>query len=253
MLRAVRFAARLGFTIEPATAAAIRQHAPKLERISRERIGQEVHGMLTGPRPAQAATMLQDLTLDAPTLQEPHRCVALPTLVALGPNLPYPCALAAWMIDRHLGERVREGEPGSLVPVLRGWRRALCLSNDERDAVKAMLSQFPVALRWDGLSVAQRKRLLAHTIWPQLWLLLRALGQAYGLEEQVSRINQDAVALLSEGVAPPPLITGDDLIAMGMEPGPRFRQILDAVYDEQLEGRLHSREQALQWVSQREM
>ena len=86
-----------------------------------------------------------------------------------------------------------------------------------------------------------------------IWLLLRALGQAYGLEEQVSRINQDAVALLSEGVAPPPLITGDDLIAMGMEPGPRFRQILDAVYDEQLEGRLHSREQALQWVSQREM
>ena len=47
-------------------------------------------------------------------------------------------------------------------------------------------------------------------------------------------------------VAPAPLITGDDLVAMGMKPGPLFRRILEAVYDAQLEGRVGTRAEAME-------
>jgi poly(A) polymerase len=46
-------------------------------------------------------------------------------------------------------------------------------------------------------------------------------------------------------IAPTPLVTGDDLVAAGLSPGPRFRRMLEATYDEQLEGRLHTRDEAL--------
>ena len=54
--------------------------------------------------------------------------------------------------------------------------------------------------------------------------------------------------LLADQVAPAPLVNGDDLIAMGHEPGPKFSRLLEAVYDEQLEGRVHSRAEALDWL-----
>ncbi len=245
MLRAVRIAARLGFVIEPNTSAAIRAHADKLARISRERIGLEVQAMLTGPRPAEAVRLIQELHLDAPTLNEPHRCVAVPTVAALGPQPTYPCGLAAWMLDRHCGESLRTTEPPPLRAVLKGWRDALCLSNEERDAVAAILSHLPTALRWPTLGVAQRKRLLAQAIWPQLWRLVQALGTAYERADVVRAIEAEAPALFADDVAPPPLITGDDLIELGLQPGPAFRRILDAVYDAQLEGRITTRPEAL--------
>src|SRR5690606_9798888 len=74
MLRAPRFAARLGFDIETRTAAAIRASAPRLGEISRARIGAEVRIMLSAPTTrARAAHLMQALRLDGPTLGEDHR------------------------------------------------------------------------------------------------------------------------------------------------------------------------------------
>src|SRR5690606_8672079 len=87
MLRAVRFAARLNSRLERRTAEAIRCHAAKLTGISRERIGMEVAAMhgpgVTCTRRARAAALVQKLTLDAPTLNEPHLDVRLRTLARL--------------------------------------------------------------------------------------------------------------------------------------------------------------------------
>ena len=53
-----------------------------------------------------------------------------------------------------------------------------------------------------------------------------------------------------ESIRPVPLVSGDDLIAVGYEPGPRFKEILSAVEDAQLEGRLLSKESAMEYVRQ---
>ncbi len=121
MLRAVRFAARLGFDIDPATAAAIPPLTPKLAQISRERIGQELMWMLTPAIPPEASraqgsgadarafaaiTWLQKLHLDGPTLDEQHIDTDLGighTLAgAHSPAVGYATVLAAWMLDRHV-------------------------------------------------------------------------------------------------------------------------------------------------------
>jgi hypothetical protein len=242
MLRAVRFTARLGFRLDPATAAAIRRHAPKLVGISRERIGQEVRAMLSGPRPADAAELLQALHLDGPALDQPHREGDCPTLRSLGAGPAYPAALVAWLLDRCPTE-----EPlpygAALAGVGRALRGPLNLSNDELGSIGRVADHLERASRWATLGVAQRKRLLSAADWDMAWAVLRARGEAGAIEAEAPGLGGDGV-----GLAPPPLLDGHALIRAGLRPGPGFRALLDAAYDEQLEGRLRDAEAALAWV-----
>ncbi len=257
MLRAVRFAARLRFAVEPATRRAIEAHAPKLARISRERIGMEVRMMLETSTRADAAELLEAFGLDAPTLmadtsgprkgdRERLRC-----LRGLPADAPYPAALAAWMIDR-LCPAVDEARPMAeaiermkVVQHVRRWRRALVLANESRAALMNLLHEMPLVLRWGELGVAQRKRLMARPHWAELVMLLGAVCHRGGWGDfNLSDFERQTAQLATEGVAPEPLITGDDLIALGLQPGPAFKHLLDEVYDAQLEGRIASRDEA---------
>ncbi len=228
MLRAVRFAARFNFTLDPATAGAIRSNAPRLMQISRERIGMEMRLMLS----AAVVKLLNDLHLDGPTLSEDCRDQATPLTDRLDHDADYPTKLAAWSLDR-----------GS---DLSRWRRALNLSNEEYAAARDSLHLLEAARQWAQMNVAQRKRLLAQDCWPRADLLLEVVNA--GLSKQ---LRQEAAPLIAEGVAPPPLLTGDDLVAMGMRPGPRVGKLLYEAYDEQLSGRLTDQSQARQWAQQR--
>ncbi len=253
MLRAVRFAARLAFRVERRTAMAIQQHAPKLEGISRERIGAELRRMLaepSGPRAAHAARLMQKLRLDAPTLREDH-CLRRPaTLARLDVDADFPTALAAWMLDRHLTRRNPDAlasfASGAARHIVRRWRTALCLSNDQTTALAGTLDTAARLTRWGGLPVAQRKRALAHARYESATQLLRALSGRF--RRLTATLDRDAPPLLAQGVAPMPLVTGDDLVAMGRRPSPAFAKWLTQAYDEQLEGRLVTKEQALDWV-----
>lgn len=247
MLRAVRFAGRLGFDLEPRTAAAIRPNAKYLGQISRERIGLEVMTMLEAPSRARSAALLQSLRLDGPTLTEDTADPDVPTLTALEADTAAPTALAAWMIDRHASERSlagaaafahRQGER-----VLQRWRRALCLSNEDRDALRAVLLALATLHEWDRLPMAGRKRLLARPGLPSAMELLRAIEPS-----RAAAIEQDARPLHEEGVAPAPLIDGNDLIGLGLKPGPQFKRLLDSAYDAQLEHRVTTRDEALNWL-----
>ncbi len=238
-LRGVRFSARLGFAIEPSTAAAIRRHASELAGISRERIGEELRRMLAHPARAQAVTLLHELGLDAPVLTEPALGPRpLPTLIAIGqppplvalvhPQPPVPVVLAAWMLDRGL-----KGHDDAAI--LR-WRKALCLSNDERDQlVGAMRSLDRLKTTWPGASVASQKRLAGAEWFHDALRLLATQDRPLALA--IER-RYEELARTPSGIAPQPLVTGDDLVAMGLRPGAHFKRILDAVYDAQLEDRL---------------
>ena len=278
MLRAVRFAARMDFRLDLATAAAIRAHAPQLNRISRERIGQEIEAMLTGPRPLRCVRLLQRLGLDGPVLEEVsrHRQDDRTPTVALAARLGRKSAgdivgvLAAWMLDRHLPPAPLQAEAGAAfrrgwmrnavtefaaepaAAVIPRWRNALCLNNDQRDALRDVISHLPVLLNWEELPVAQRKRLLARRIWPTLWLVARAINWQHGMPALLVRIERESTSLFVEGVAPPRLLTGDALIALGFKPGPKFGALLEAIYDAQLEKTITTRDEAVAWAKARE-
>lgn len=238
MLRAVRFAARLGFAIDPKTSAAIRVHARYLGQISRERIGQELLAMLQGPAPTLALDLLQQHKLDAPTLNEDPLETALTVSQRLTDKADTPARLAAWMIDRH---GLLNADQDRIVA---RWRKALSLSNDHRDALNRLLALIHTLSDWPTLPNPARKRLAVRDAWQQALVLWQALGH------DAQQIKNDVQALANDGIglAPPPLLCGDDLIHKGLQPGPTFKTLLDLAYDQQLEGGVNDRDQALGWL-----
>lgn len=243
-LRAVRFAARFGFAIEPGTAAAITRHASELKGVSRERIGDELRRMLAHPARAEAVAMLQRLTLDAPVLLEPTRDAELVVLrglpkVAGDPVVP----LAAWALDRRGGATSGLGDQ-TIAKLVADWRRALCLSNFEHEVLGAVLRGHQSLSRaWSAAGVARRKRWGAAGWFGDALVLLGTSSPE--LAEEIRRTTSE-LARDGVGLDPNPLISGDDLVASGYNPGPAFRRVLDEVYDAQLEGRISSREQAME-------
>ncbi len=235
MLRAVRFTARFGFSLEEATADAIRQHAENLKGVSRERIGQEVRRMLLDQNRAVAAWELQYLGLDETVLGEPNQTVAPTRLGQLPEPVEYATALAAWIFDRH-GESVEADRAA------KRWRRALMLSNDECDALKDALD-YSRALRtsWPRLGVARQKRIASSPPFDQALRLVQTADR-----QEFIDIRRRVLDLEKTGLAPEPLLSGHDLIEAGMKPGPEFRRILDGVYDAQLEGQIHDPESAME-------
>ncbi len=236
-LRAVRFSARLGFALDDGTAEAIRKHAGELAGVSRERIGDEVRLMLRDASRQQAVGLIEALGLDAPVLMEAARGGgALHILGSLGGEAEVAMALAAWTIDR-----AAPALPGK--EAVTRLRRALCLSNDESDALRDRLLGVRRVLRdWGTLGVAGQKRIAAAEWFSDALRLVRGIDLAAG---EAVRARVEVLAQTPGGVAPTPLVAGDDLVAAGIEPGKGFGGWLEAVYDAQLEGRISSREEAL--------
>ena len=238
LLRAVRFAARFGFVIEPETQAAMERHAAHLAVISAERIWMELEGMLAAPTRAAAWEMIQttglrgylapswDVRKDEESLDS-KRLAALPT-ATLAPEV----GLAAL-----LSGRTREG----VVRITRELR----LSNQQSDAVGWLVRSLPAALDESRLELADLKRLMAHPHWSDLLLLLRADVEARGADpEPCARLSERASQIPPEQVSPPPLLTGDDLQSMGLKPGRRLGEIWEAVYRAQLNDAVTTRAQA---------
>jgi poly(A) polymerase len=237
-LRAARFAAKLSFSIDPATAQAIRRHASSLSGISRERIGDEFRMMMEHPSRAAAAGHVRALALEGPALLLASRDGdAFPLLASLAPDASCEQAFAAYAIDLGVPATERGG-----VELASTWRKALCLSNEEQAALKFIFSHVEILeSRFFDLGVAAQKRLGAKWRFDDAIALVERRHPSLGerLRARLGELNAHAGGI---GVAP--LVNGDDLIALGMPPGPKFKKVLDHLYDEQLEGRLTTVEAA---------
>jgi tRNA nucleotidyltransferase/poly(A) polymerase len=255
-LRAVRFASRLGFQLDPGTASAISRHASDLRGVSRERIGEEMRRMLAHPSRARAAEMLADLGLDAVVLSQQGIKTPLTVLRGLPRDADSVLAMAAWAIDRESAREGRARADWLAAPSQgqsRGWREAMCLSNDETEELEAILATtWVIAQRWETMRIAEKKRIASRHVFGKCLGIVRAWDKAVAdrLDADVGRMESDGI-----GVNPPLLVTGDDLVAAGMKPGPRFKRILDEVRDTQLEGRIRTRAQGMElagrlWNSQ---
>lgn len=228
-LRAVRFAARYGLTIESNTADAIRQHAAELEGVSRERIGGEVRRMLQHPTRARACELLHELHLAQAVFGEVASYDDAP-VSGLGDHASHVAALIALFIARGHLPTASSGDRISLA------RRSLLLSNEEREALRAGLATLRrLIVDWKELGEADRKRIASGSGYADAIAVLASIESEWASEvvAEVARLDDRF-----GGLAPEAFLSGEDLITIGLTPGPVFSSILHSVYSAQLEGRV---------------
>jgi poly(A) polymerase len=277
LLRAVRFAARFGFEIEPETRQAIVRLAPRLPRISPERIADELRRMLTPPSRDRAMDLLEELGLSdqvfrhlsldprtagrdgcppvrAGMVREPVEGGGPPS-ASDAPRLnPAPgrsisfalglvTAILRWLALRGADPRSIL-DPPHVKAVLRVARKNLRISNDEARAIEGILDLSHL-LGPDKPRVARLKRFLARPTSADAHALLHSLAE-WGIQpDRIAWLEAQFQRLARDEVAPPPLLSGDDLVAAGYVPGPAFKRVLEETYDAQLESRVTDRAQAM--------
>ncbi|HZZ44108.1 MAG TPA: CCA tRNA nucleotidyltransferase [Tepidisphaeraceae bacterium] len=265
LLRAVRFAARFDLTIEPDTALAIRRHAPKLIRISPERIADELHTMLTASTRNRAWPKLWEFSL----IDLIFRFLLLSTenaefnpahsiflTITPAETLSFGLSLAAASLDYLLCATPDRDihtllTPARIQQIGQALRQSLRISNEELDNITSTLSSLLPLLHPDAPpSVATMKRFLAKNIAQGSWALLTGIDQILGTAGRAQWLKTHLDDLSQTDYAPTPLITGDDLTALGLKPSPLFRRILESTYDAQLETRITTRAEALSLATQ---
>lgn len=277
MLRAVRIATRYQLTMEEATAQAIRRYADQVAIVSVERIADELRKMLGHGHRAAAMRMLLDLGLARVILPEivpmrglPQGPPAAPTgdlwdhtlhvLELLGERTTFPLAMAGLLHDvgkpRTLGrtpdrytfyhhEHVGSRMASEIC-------RRLKLSNADRQLIEWLVEKHQYLADAPSMRPAKLKTILAHPHSADLLALHRADALASGRScEHVEYCERLLRAWSAEELSPVPLITGHDLHAMGLTPGPRFREILDSVRDAQLDGVIQTKHEATEFIRER--
>ena len=274
MLRAVRFAARFEYEIEPATFAVIQKLADQIQVVSRERVRDEFTRMLTEGHARWAFLLLDESGLLQEVLPEisamkgveqppefhPEGDVFAHTLLLLE-NLPTPCPMTlAWgallhdvgkpATFRRAPDRIRFDNHVEVgVKVAEEICRRLRFSNDEAAQILALVDNHMRFGHVSRMKESTLKKFLRMPGFDEHLALHRADCLASHRHLATYEfIQQKRAEIPPEKMRPAPLLTGDDLIAEGHQPGPRFRMILTAVEDAQLEGRLDSRDAALEFV-----
>ncbi|MFV0443507.1 MAG: CCA tRNA nucleotidyltransferase [Planctomycetaceae bacterium] len=256
MLRAVRFAATLDFELDPATAAAVQAMSTQLSVVSWERIAAELQKMLRHRHRRRAVRLLQQLDLLSQVVPEftamladehdPEWTLTLNILDRLE-TARFETAAAAWMRTVPVEVRSRNETPES------GTVEAICrrlkLSNQQRDDIVWLVKNRHALAGADQFSPARLKRLVNHSLIGELL----TLAQATALAEHRRDVGADFVAdylrnTPREEIDPPALISGQDLLALGLQAGPEFRDWLEAVRDLQLNGEIRSRDEAIEVV-----
>ncbi len=274
MLRAIRFAARFEYEIEPATFAAIQELAREIEVVSRERVRDELTRMLTEGHARRAFLLLDETGLLKQVLPEisamhgveqppefhPEGDVFVHTLMVLD-NLPQPCPLTlAWgallhdvgkpATFRRAPDRIRFDNHVEVgVKIAEEICRRMRFSNDETGQILALVDNHMRFGQVSRMKESTLKRFLRLPGFDEHLALHRADSLAsHGNLSTYEFIERKREEVPVEAIHPKPLVTGDDLIAAGHLPGPKFREILTAVEDAQLEGKLPSRDAALEFV-----
>ena len=263
MMRAVRFATRLGFRIEPATWAAIRAHAERIRQISDERTREELLATLIDPRRAEGIRLLIDSNLLRHVVPEigesrPRLEAAQAVLQHLPPRISEPLALAALLhpiapppkAASEAAPAAEGADPATQAAdpqqELHQICRRLRTSNHLRKAVTWLVEHHN---RFDdptSLSLGQLRLLMRERGFHSLTRLHEARAQAAGRCWENLLAWQALIGRVDpNNVAPPPLLTGHDLNEMGVPRGPIFKQVLDEVYLAQLDERIGTRRQAL--------
>jgi tRNA nucleotidyltransferase/poly(A) polymerase len=275
MLRAVRFATTLGFDLDGPTWRAVCENAPHIHDVSAERIREEMVKILLSPRRVRGFDLLDESGLLREILPEMERlkgCEQPPQfhpegdvfvhtrlmLKLLPPTVSVPLVFSVLLHDI--------GKPGTFSVDPDG--RIRFSGHDKLGA--AMTEEIMTRLRFPRVDIeatveavanhmvfkdvqqmrmSKLKRFLARShIEDELELHRVDCSSSHGLLDNYEFVKGKRAEFASEPLIPPPLITGRDLIALGLSPSPRFTDILETIQSRQLEGHLRSREEALAYL-----
>jgi poly(A) polymerase len=276
MLRAVRFAARFGYTIEATTLAEIQARAAQIHQVSRERIRDEILKMLTEGRARRALELLDETGLLEQVLPEikrmqgvqqppqfhPEGDVWVHTLLlleGLQPNCSKTLALGVLLHDvgkpptfRVAPDRIRfdqHAEVGTKMAeeICRRFR----LSNDETEQVCGLVANHMRFGDVQRMKPSTLKRFLRLPEFQEHLELHRLDCLSSHRDLALYDYARKQLSIMpADQIRPKPLITGDDLIEAGYKPGPQFKELLTAVEDAQLDGSISTKEEALALVKE---
>jgi poly(A) polymerase len=277
MLRALRFATVLEFEIEPATWDAVVAHAASIGEISAERIREELVRIFMSPGRVRGWDLLDASGLMhaiLPELEAMKGCEQPPQfhpegdvfkhtrimleLLPAEVSLPLVFSVLFHDIGKPVTSAVDEegrirfnGHDRIGAEMTEGVMERLRFSRVEIDATVEAVRQHMVFKDVPNMRVAKLKRFMARpTFEDELELHRVDCASSHRMMENYEFLQQKKEEFANEPIIPPPLVRGEDLIALGLRPGPRFGQILEAVETRQLEGGLTTREEALAWVKE---
>ena len=275
LLRAVRFAARLGFAIKPETWDALCADAQRIASVSAERIRDELTLLLTEGGAVCGLRLLDQSGLLQALLPEVAAMRGVPQDAEFHPegdvwthvqllfeHLDEPSAELAWSALLHdigkpstiaRAERIRfHGHDAVGAKMAAAICGRLRMSNEARRVICTLVAEHMRISHVRQMRPSTLMRLLREPHFPELLQLHRADCLAsHGKLDLYEFCQEQLAALKKEHLRPPALLTGSDLIAMGFTPGPLFREILAAVEDAQLEGKLDSYRSALRFVQRK--
>jgi tRNA nucleotidyltransferase/poly(A) polymerase len=240
MLRAVRFAAQLGFEIEAKTLEAIDAKAPTIKKISKERIAAELFKLVTAPFPVKGL-------------------VPLVTTGLANFILPYDGGDFADTLRRFTMFPTPDPLKGIAMLVVNYDYETACtffnelkLSTEQKDVLEGALHNDGDTNNLDCLTLAELKKLARR---PGIQINLDLFEQTVAMSRDTTEPEwAEAIRKLrnftKDDMYPKPLVTGDDLIAMGLKPGPIFTKLLGALETEQLNGTMTTHATALRFVQE---
>jgi poly(A) polymerase len=277
LLRAVRFAARFGFTIEPATFDALRRHAREIKQVSAERVRDELTKLLTEGAARRGFELLEETGLlheilpeiaamkgvEQPPQFHPEGDVWIHTRlmieqlpVGTSPTLAWGVLLhdvgkpATFKSAAETGDRIRfDGHVDVGVRVAQDVTRRLRFSNEDAEQIVALVDNH---MRFKDVEQMRASTLKRFVRLPRFeeHLELHRLDclSSHRRLESYGFVTRTLVETPPEQIRPARLLTGDDLLEMGYQPGPVFSEMLRAVEDAQLEGQLQTRDEAKEYV-----
>jgi poly(A) polymerase len=274
MFRAVRFAARFDYQIDPATMSAIQKLAPQIHQVSCERVREELTRMLTEGRARRAFLLLDESKLlpevlpeiarmkgvEQPPQYHPEGDVFVHTLLLLDKLPAGASKTLAWGALLHdvgkpptfrvAPDRIRfDGHVDVGVKMAAEICRRLRFSNYETDQILALVDNHMRFGQVERMKQSTLKKFLRLPAFDEHLELHRIdCLSSHGQLEAYNYAQQQLRSMPPEVIRPEPLVTGRDLIAAGYEPGPKFKEILSAIEDAQLEGRITSREEGMEYV-----
>jgi len=272
LVRAVRFAARFGYQIEAATWRALVEHAPQIACVSPERLRTELEYMLLDVHPDSAMALLEQAGLLRVVLPEVAALRGVPQPAEFHPegdvfthtqlmlsHMQRPSIELAMAVLLHdagkpstmsVRDRIRFDRHDSVGAELAGRVcRRLRFSNAETKQIVALVAEHMRFLAVQQMRPGRLKTFLSLPRFEEHLELHRLdCVASHGDLSAHEFCRRQLEQFTAEQLKPPPLIGGRELIELGLEPGPIFSEILGAVREAQLEGELHSREQAVSFV-----
>ncbi len=276
LLRAVRFATVLEFEIETQTWDALLQNAPSITQISAERIRDELVKIFLSSQRLRGWDLLDRsglLRAIIPETEPMKGCAQPPQFHPEGDvfqhtrlmldllpaeDVSVPLVFSVILHDVAKPPTATVDETGRIrfnahdrigAEMTARIMERLRFSRAEIDATVEMVRQHMVFKDVPRMRVAKLKRFMARPTFEDEMELHRVDCQSsHAMLDNYEFLQRKKEEFANEPIIPPPLVTGADLISLGMEPGPKFGEILEAVETRQLEGALQSRPEALEWV-----